>query len=108
MTVHGDDFASSGTTADLAWLQRQFEKRFEVTTTVLGPEKTQALEVKILNRVIRWTDLGIAYEPDPRHSEIAIKELGLDVARTKAASTPGTKEETAASSTPEGATCVEI
>ena len=108
MTVHGDDFTSCGTTADLAWLQRCFEKRFEVTTTVLGPEKAQALEVRILNRVIRWTDAGIAYEPDPRHSEIAIRELGLDAARTKVASTPGTKEEIAASSIPEDATCVEV
>ena len=93
MTVHGDDFTSCGTTEDLAWLQRCFEKKFEVTTTVLGPEKAQALEVRILNRIIRWTESGIAYEPDPRQSEIAIKDLGLDADRTKAAGIPGIKEQ---------------
>ena len=108
LTVHGDDFTSTGTTRDLAWLQKCFEKRFEVTTTVLGPEEGQSREVRILNRIIRWTAEGIAYEPDPRHSEIAIRDLGLDAARTKAASTPGTKEETAASSVPTDATCVEV
>ena len=52
MTVHGDDFTSCGTTTALAWLQKCFEERFDVTTTVLGPEEAQALEVRILNRVI--------------------------------------------------------
>ena len=49
LTVHGDDFISCGSTTDLAWLQKCFEKRFEVTTTVLGPEKGQGLEVRLGN-----------------------------------------------------------
>ena len=53
MTVHGDDLTSCGTTVDLGWLQRCFENKFEIITTVLGSEKAEALEVRILNRVIR-------------------------------------------------------
>ena len=39
MTAFGDDFAAWGTTGDLHWLRRQFESKFEVATSVLGPEK---------------------------------------------------------------------
>ena len=72
MTVHGDDFTASGSDLDLAWLQAQFKKRFEVKVQILGPGPGQEREVRILNRVIRWTVHGIEYEPDQRHAEIAI------------------------------------
>ena len=31
-----------------------------------------------LNRVVYWDKHGIHYEPDQRHSEIIIKQLGID------------------------------
>ena len=34
--------------------------------------------MRILNRIITWTDNGIQYEGDQRHVEIAMRELGLD------------------------------
>ena len=89
LTVHGDDFTIAGSTTTLAWVKKEFEKRFKVTTHILGPEDGQEREVRFLNRVIRWTKDGLEYEPDQRHSEIAIRELGLEGAR--AATTPGTK-----------------
>ena len=36
-----------------------------MTTEVLGPEKNQAREIRVLNRILCWTDAGIEYEPDP-------------------------------------------
>jgi hypothetical protein len=33
--------------------------------------------MRVLNRLVHWTDEGIAYEADQRHVEIIIRELGL-------------------------------
>ena len=46
-----------------------------------------------MNRVIRCIPEGLEYEPDPGHSEIASRELGLEGAR--AVATPGTKKDVA-------------
>ena len=41
MTVHGDDFTSTGNTRNLKWLKAHFESKFEITATTLGPELGQ-------------------------------------------------------------------
>jgi len=33
--------------------------------------------VRILNRIVTWTENGIEYEPDQRHAEVITHELGL-------------------------------
>ena len=48
-------------------------------------------EVKILNRIIRYTASGIEYEADARHSELIIKQLGLESA--KPISSPAIEDE---------------
>ena len=45
--------------------------------------------VRILNRVVYWDAEGIKYEPDQRHAEIIIQQLGLKGKKT--AVTPGVK-----------------
>ena len=99
LTVHGDDFTLGGSSASLSWMRKEFEKQWEVTANILGPEANQLDEIRVLNRVIRWTKDGLEYEPDQRHAEIAIRELGLEA--SKAVSTPGTKEELALAGAPE-------
>ena len=106
MTVHGDDFIASGSDLDLAWLRAQFEKRFEVKVQILGPGPKQEREVRVLNRVIRWTDCGLEFEPDQRHAEMVVRDLGLENAN--AVATPGTREDQALASVPVIATAVEI
>ena len=66
---------------------------------ILGPGAKHAQEVRILNRIVRWTKSGIDYEPDQRHAEMVIRDLGLEQA--KAVSSPGTKEDQALGSKPE-------
>ena len=44
----------------------------------------------MLNRVVRWTSEGWEMEPDQRHVDLIIKELGLLDARP--VSTPGESE----------------
>ena len=47
--------------------------------------------MRVLNRVLRWTLEGIAYEPDQRHAELVVKELGLE--GCKAVTSPWTTAE---------------
>ena len=56
---------------------------------MLSGEKDDVREVKILNKIIRWTDSGVELEADPRHAEIVIRELGLSGAA--ASKVPGVK-----------------
>ena len=38
LTVHGDDFAVTGPTAGLQWMQRRMEQKYEIKARHLGPE----------------------------------------------------------------------
>jgi len=66
-TVHGDDYTSAGKEEHLRWLDRNLRAKFEIKTEFLGPGKEHKQEVRILNRILRWEDGGIEYEPDQRH-----------------------------------------
>ena len=90
LTVHGDDFAAVGPTTSLAWLERCMEERYEIKSEYLGPEDGLKQEIRVLNRVLRWMDDGLEYEPDQRHAELIIRDLGMDGA--KPVSTPATAE----------------
>ena len=60
--------------------------KYEIKSQVLGPEADCHSEIRILNRIIRWGDYGIEYEPDQRHADLVIQELGLT--RGKPVNTP--------------------
>ena len=54
----------------------------------LGGDSNDLKELRVLNRVLRWTETGILLEADPRHQEILVAaELGNMVL------TPGVKEQ---------------
>ena len=61
LTVHGDDFTSTGNEGNLQWLARCMAAEFEIKTDVLGPKPEHAKELRILNRGSRmdgeWLDL---------------------------------------------------
>ena len=40
VTVHGDDFTSSGSEEDLVWLRETLAARYEIKHSILGPEST--------------------------------------------------------------------
>ena len=98
MTCHGDDFTAAGSTMDLEWPSKRFSSRFEVTAHVLGQERRQEDEIRVLNRVSRWEQHGVAYEPDHRHVDIVLRELELN--RANPANSPGTREDMLAASAP--------
>ena len=109
LIVHGDDFhdfPASGSDDDLAWLEAEFKKRFECKVQILGPSRNQQREVRILNKVVRWSKHGIYYEADQRHSEIVVREMGLENAKT--VPTAGAREEQKAASVPSAAQRIEV
>ena len=57
---------------------------------VLGPNAGQSEEVRVPNRIIRWTRTGLEYEPDQRHAERIISELELETCES--VSTPRVQE----------------
>ena len=88
--VNGDDFVFVGEERDLRRVQERMEACFLVKVIgQLGGDDTDLKELRVLNRVLRWTDAGILLEADPRHLEIlAAAEQGSAVL------TPSAKEQT--------------
>ena len=89
--VHGDDFVVVGMPIELARWRKSMEEKYELKVETLGPGKEDKKEVRVLNRILRWTKEGIEYEADPRHVEIMLKQLNIQ--DCKFVATPGTKEE---------------
>ena len=78
---------------DLDWFRRQIGKVFEVKFRGrIGPDVEDEKHIRILNRVVQWTDEGLEYEADQRHAEIIVNKLGLEM-NSKGVSTPGCKRE---------------
>ena len=92
VTIHGDDYTSTGTERDLKWFEEELRRNFEIKTELLGPNRTRhQQEVRVLNRVLGWTEAGLTFEADQRHAEILINELG--VRGCKPVSTPGARDD---------------
>ena len=81
-SVHGDDFTVAGPKRQLDWMKAEMQKRYELTETGrLGPGKEDGKTVKILNRIVHWTEQGLEYEGDPRQSERLVLDLKLGARR---------------------------
>jgi len=87
--IHGDDFTLLGNDSALDWFKVKIQERFEVKFKGrLGPDNTDNKAVRILNRIVTWTNEGIRYEADQRHAEIIVRQLGL-TEESNSAVTPG-------------------
>ena len=80
--VHGDDFSALGNDTGLDLWEKGMAKAFEVKLKGrLGPEKHDCKELRVLNRILRMTDKGVAWEADPRHAEHVVRALELTQCR---------------------------
>ena len=52
------------------------------TTNIIGHDGESKKQIKVLNRFISVKDSGNTYEPDVRHSEMLVNELGLQGEKT--------------------------
>ena len=65
---------------ELDWVQAEMEAAFlSKAGGRLGGGATNVREVRLLNRIIRWTPTGLLYEADPRHAE----QLARDVVQLR-------------------------
>jgi hypothetical protein len=81
MVVHGDDLTCTGIDEHLDWFEKEVKNHFEVKVRGrLGGGAENDKEMRILNRVVRWTPDGLTWEADQRHAEILIRELGMSEA----------------------------
>jgi hypothetical protein len=67
------------------------EVKYKLKVETLSGDIGDVQEVRILNKIVRWTPSGVELEADPRHAELVIKALELENA--KPCKTPGIKEE---------------
>jgi hypothetical protein len=86
--VHGDDFVLSGTAAALDEVKARMHERFLLKELGrLGGDPGELRELRVLNRIVRWTPQGLKYEADPRHGEILVRGVA---GAERALSAPGT------------------
>ncbi len=86
--VHGDDFVLSGTAGALDEVKAGMHERFLLKELGrLGGDQGELRELRVLNRIIRWTPLGLKYEADPRHGEILVRGVA---GAERSLSAPGT------------------
>ena len=90
MLVHGDDFAAIGPRAGLQKFKDLMQKAYECKVEAIGPNEGDQKGLRVLGRMINYTEHGLRYEPDPRHAEAVIKDLGL--ADAKSVLTPRDRE----------------
>ena len=89
--VHGDDFVIVARGEGRAHAEAVLRAAYEVKVDVAGPEASDPKSIKILGRIVSYTDGGILYEADPGHMESVIADLGLNDG--KGVATPGVKED---------------
>ena len=88
VVVHGDDFTVLGWEEQLDWFWGKIKTKFlSKHRGRIGPAPGDKKEMRILNRIVEWTDQGICYEGDQRHVEICLKELKLGE-ESRTAATP--------------------
>jgi hypothetical protein len=86
--VHGDDFVLTGRVQALDEVKAGMHERFLLKELGrLGGGQGELRELRVLNRVIRWTQAGLKYEADPRHAEIIVHGV---VGAERALGAPGT------------------
>jgi hypothetical protein len=71
--------------------KKEMSSKYEVKIEFLGPYAGQSTEITVLNRVLRWTEAGVEYEPDQRHAELIVKGMGVQDSRPL--TTPGANED---------------
>ena len=85
--MHGDDFLVVSHEEQLHWLNKKTQEEYEIKSQVMGPEKHLSQDVKILNRTLRWTQVGIEHEADLKHAGLIVKET--ETANMKKCKAPG-------------------
>ena len=82
---------AAGDAEDLKGVEELLSNKYKITSDILGPDTGQVLELRILNRIIRWCKDGLRIEADPCHAEMVVQHYGLEES-TNSVKTAGVKE----------------
>ena len=58
-------------------MEGQLGARYDIKSEFVGPDAHHQQNIRALNRSIRWTQRGLEYEPDQRHAELIIRDMGM-------------------------------
>jgi hypothetical protein len=75
--VHGDDFLACGTLKELRELEAILGKVYEIKLQLAGPWLGADRSLKVLGRILTFTQEGIGYEADPRQLEGALEAMDM-------------------------------
>eukprot|EP00969_Alexandrium_andersonii_P184420 8147606-Alexandrium_andersonii.AAC.1 len=60
VVIHGDGFTALGTAEALGWYRKGIQARMSTKVKGrLGPRREDMNEMRVLNRIVTWTDEGI-------------------------------------------------
>ena len=80
MWVHGDGFVLAGSIINVKWFFSKLQAFWFVTNRgILSPSGYHDClqSNRVLGRIVEWTDMGISWEPNPRHAELIRKSFGV-------------------------------
>ena len=86
--VHGDDFVAVGTSAGLKKTSEALENMYRLKVQILRSRKDCDQEIRVLNKIIRYTASVIEMEADPKHPEIVACEPRFEGATAQASVRP--------------------
>ena len=79
LVVWGDEFTFLGREKDLMDMLEKMRSWYLIKLRgVVGPDPGDMKEIRILNRLLRWTTEGIEYEADDKHVLTIVKGVGLE------------------------------
>ena len=68
----------------------------------MGADPSLEKELRLLNRILRWTEQGITWELCPGHVELNVQSLNLEGKEANPVVTPGHRDSTRRSSGTQG------
>ena len=74
--VHGDDFLSVGPQEELKRMKMQLEERFDLKSSVLGPDKGEQREIRNPNQVMQWGNEGIIWAGKSKRGKQSGRQRG--------------------------------
>ena len=75
--VHGDGFVLFARQSGREYAEATLRAQYEVKVDIVGAERQDPKEIKMLARIVTYTDQGLMYEPDLGNMEKVIHELKL-------------------------------
>ena len=83
LLVHGDDFVILGDDAAQEFVEKALREKYDLRVDGSIGVGEAKQEFCVLNRLVRFDERSgsIFYEPDPRHAEILLKDLGMETCK---------------------------